>query len=209
MKNTLITIIVGLMAVVIIDQHLAIQTLHKSLSGQTAPVVTNMPDGSIHIDRLDPGESVVVGISTPLDLEQIFGLSGYKLTDLLDAIEQVESGGDPNAIGDGGDAIGSYQIHKIYVDDVNRILKKEGYSKKYDYADRLDSFSSRVMTIIYCGYWHNEYFPDKYFGVKSSIDLETAERLARIHNGGPDGHKKDSTKPYWQKVKARLEGEQK
>ena len=43
--------------------------------------------------------------------------------DLLDAIEWVESKGYPNAIGDGGKAAGDFQIHKIYVDDVNRILK--------------------------------------------------------------------------------------
>ena len=40
----------------------------------------------------------------------------FTFDDLLDAIEWVESKGDPAAIGDGGDAVGAYQIHKIYVD---------------------------------------------------------------------------------------------
>tara|TARA_Y100000310_G_scaffold111747_1_gene110155 strand:+ start:928 stop:1653 length:726 start_codon:yes stop_codon:yes gene_type:complete len=30
------------------------------------------------------------------------------------------------------------------------------------------------------------------------------EVMARIHNGGPNGHKYDSTKKYWNKVKAKL-----
>lgn len=124
---------------------------------------------------------------------------------LLDAIEQVESGGDPNALGDDGKAIGSFQIHKIYVDEVNRILKKEGYAERYSYDDRYEPFTSRVMTIVHCGYWHNENFPYIHFGMNAKIDLETAERLARIHNSGPDGWKKECTKPYWEKVEAKLQ----
>ena len=33
----------------------------------------------------------------------------------------------------------------------------------------------------------------------------TFEDIARIHNGGPDGWQKDSTKPYWEKVKKYLD----
>jgi hypothetical protein len=32
----------------------------------------------------------------------------------------------------------------------------------------------------------------------------TLEDMARIHNGGPNGWKKESTKPYWEKVKKLL-----
>ena len=32
----------------------------------------------------------------------------------------------------------------------------------------------------------------------------TAEDIARIHNGGPNGYKKDATDSYWNKVKSKL-----
>ena len=57
------------------------------------------------------------------DIPQNAPLSEYGFEDLMDAIEQVESGGNANAVGDGGAAIGAFQIHKIYVDDVNRIMQ--------------------------------------------------------------------------------------
>ena len=104
--------------------------------------------------------------------------------DLLDAIEFVESGGDSNAVGDNGNAIGSFQIWKIYVDDVNRIRGND----KYSYTDRLDRSKSRDMATIYLNHYGG-----------------TLEEMARIHNGGPQGHKKESTLKYWVKVKERLE----
>ena len=33
----------------------------------------------------------------------------------------------------------------------------------------------------------------------------TFEEMARKHNGGPQGHKKECTKKYWEKVKTELE----
>ena len=104
--------------------------------------------------------------------------------DLLDAIEFVESGGDSNAVGDNGNAIGSFQIWKIYVDDVNRILGND----KYSYTDRLDRSKSRDMATIYLNHYGG-----------------TFEEMARKFNGGPNGHKKEATLKYWVKVKERLE----
>ncbi len=110
---------------------------------------------------------------------------------LLDAIEQVESGGDSSAVGDNGKAVGAYQIHKIYVDDVNRI-----YGTRFTYEDRWDKFESRELVRMYVNWYIMEsnggsgnYFRD----------------IARIHNGGPNGYKKECTKAYWEKVKAELE----
>ena len=90
---------------------------------------------------------------------------------LLDAIEQVESSGREKVIGDGGNAHGAYQLHKIYVDDVNRILGR----KVYTYADRMNRQKSRQMVTIYLNHYGK--------GL-SLIDK------ARIHNGGSTGHKK-------------------
>ena len=111
---------------------------------------------------------------------------GYTFEGLLDAIEWVESKGDTNAIGDNGNAVGCMQIHKICVDDVNRILG----DGRYTYDDRYSRVHSRYMAFAYLYHYAN----NKGF-----------EAAARIWNGGPRGHMKESTKPYWLKVKARME----
>jgi len=153
---------------------------------------------------------------------------GPTFEDLVNALEFVESKGDANAVGDYKEtiihdkdmtddtkdpddpwykyrnklvvgeyrAVGAYQIHKIYVDDVNRILRED----RYTYADRWDRDKSREMTEIYIMY---------YAGIRNNVIYRTSEQwyeaMARIHNGGPDGWKSDSTLPYWEKIKARLE----
>ena len=115
----------------------------------------------------------------------------YSFEDLLDAIEQVESNGDPDAVGDNSNAVGSFQIHKIYVDDVNRILD----GKRYSYLDRLSPHLSRQMVKMYI--WH--------YATKKCLKQEpTLEDMARIHNGGPNGYKKPCTIKYWIKVKKEL-----
>jgi len=116
---------------------------------------------------------------------------------LLDAMEFVESGGNKHAVGDNGKAIGSFQIHSIYVDDVNRILQSTYQHKayKFKYEDRHNYWYSKCMVKHYL----------EHYATKERIGREpTFEDIARIHNGGPNGWKKDSTKAYWQKVKKRL-----
>ena len=121
-------------------------------------------------------------------------------------------------------AIGAYQIHKIYVDDVNRILASVGlFKEQFTYSDRWDKDKSRQMVTIYLRWYWNHREEAKKFPIKmSSCDTvwyrerirtpehesycwEIWESCARIHNGGPNGWKKESTKKYWLKVKARLE----
>ena len=121
----------------------------------------------------------------------IAALPVFSIDDLLDAIEQVESNGNPNAIGDDGNAIGSFQIWESYVDDVNRILGK----KKYSYQDRLDSCLSRQMTKTYISHYAIE---------KRLHHKPTHQDMARIHNGGPNGYRKKSTEIYWGKIKKEL-----
>lgn len=111
---------------------------------------------------------------------------------LLDAIEFVESNANPSAVGDGGKSIGSFQITKAYVDDVNRI-----YNKRYTHKDRHDRQKSRQMTILYLLHYGRLY-------ERETKKEATYEILSRIHNGGPRGMYKDSTLPYWFKVKNRI-----
>ena len=123
--------------------------------------------------------------SPPEVVSAVSPMAGGDLTfeDLLDAIEQVESGGDANAIGDNGNAVGSFQIWRIYVSDCNRIS-----GKKFKFSDRLSREKSREMVGIYLTHYGG-----------------TIEEMARKHNGGPNGHKKQSTEKYWLKIKAELE----
>ena len=134
----------------------------------------------------------------------------------LDALAWAESENDPNAVGDEGRAVGLYQIHQIYVIDVNRILGKDIYT----IHDRLDPIKSRDMTIIYIQH---------YAGVKAGPEkrdkMQLWEKMARIHNAGPDGWRNDphwfvrnrgytleqakkkiaNTKAYWERVKKGYE----
>ena len=103
---------------------------------------------------------------------------------LLDAIRMVESGGNDNCEdGDGGRAIGPFQIHRGYWID-SRIPG--------DYEDCRDrDYSERVVT-AYMKRWCPEAW--------QSRSPRSVEIIARIHNGGPRGHLKKSTEPYARKV---------
>ena len=113
-------------------------------------------------------------------------------TELLNAIACIESNCDDAAVGDGGEAVGRYQIHKIYVDDVNRIA-----GTSYSYDDRYDPVKSKQMVIIYLTHYGDFY-------TRVTGKTPTAEVLARIHNGGPYGYRKKETTKYWNKVKKRI-----
>ncbi len=143
----------------------------------------------------------------------------FSFDDLLDAIEWVESKGNANAVGDIGKAIGAYQIHKIYVDDVNRIIALWGLDKQFTYNDRWDKNKSRSMTEIYTLYWCKYHLVDIW-----QLGMSNNEANTRIHNTGPDGWRNEpqwfvrnrgytleqaekkirNAKAYWLKVKERL-----
>jgi len=104
---------------------------------------------------------------------------------LLRAIATVESGNNPNAFNASENAAGLYQIRPIYLKDVNRIVGHD----EFTLADRYEPERAEQMVRIYFGH----------YGKGKSL-----EQLARIHNGGPRGDKKESTKSYWLKVQEVL-----
>ena len=67
---------------------------------------------------------------------------------LLNAIKKVESQNGKYLNGENGE-IGPYQIKKIVIDDVNRILK----TKKYSYDDALDENKSREICMERWSKW--------------------------------------------------------
>jgi hypothetical protein len=113
-----------------------------------------------------------------------------ELRPLLDAIRQVESNGDDKAIGDSGNAIGAYQIWRAYWQDATDWCQeiKGSYESCHNrvYAER-----------IVVAYWHRY--------ARSALRSEDYEVLARVHNGGPKGHRKMATLEYWAKVSELLE----
>ena len=111
-----------------------------------------------------------------------------ELKPLFSAIEKTESA---NGIAGKNGEAGVYQIRTIYVDDVNRIIGRNAYS----YNDRFDKELSEQMMMIYI----NHYCTEKRIGRKP-----VWEDIARIHNGGPTGFRKNSTKEYWRKVERNL-----
>lgn len=107
----------------------------------------------------------------------------------LEAVRRVETGGMPNrgenAKGDGGKAIGSFQIHyNCWVDAVlydATIKGKYLDCNGYEYSVKIvDAYLRRYASKAY-----------------KNGDWETC---SRIWNGGPRGPEKKSTIKYWQRV---------
>lgn len=106
---------------------------------------------------------------------------------LLDAIAIVESNSNPNAVGDSGNALGAYQIWNAYWKDALEYDPSIGGS--YDQVK--DPEYARKIIIAY---WSR-------YGASVNYSLEG---LARIHNGGSTGYRKESTVRYWEKIKEIL-----
>jgi len=113
-------------------------------------------------------------------------VSDATLDKIIPALVRVESKGDPKAVGDGGRAIGILQIHRCYWEDAAEFDKSLG--GKYE-----DCFNPDYARRVVRAYLRR-------YGTSDS----TLEQLARIHNGGPKGHKKSATLKYWVKVKKEL-----
>ena len=116
--------------------------------------------------------------------------------DLLNALIFIESRGNDSAIGDrhlvGNEAVGALQIRPIMVREVNRILKIQGKTERFDLKDRFDREKSIHMFMIWKEFHHRDSSPEK---------------IARNWNGGPNGYKKDRTIKYWNKIEKQLNNE--
>ena len=107
---------------------------------------------------------------------------------LMDAIAVVESNR-------GATSRNVYQLRPIYVRDVARISHQ-----RLTFAQATGSDSMARTCIM--TYWD-------YYGWRYYIETgkrPTAEVLARMHNGGPDGWKKRATLAYWLRVRNVLSG---
>lgn len=104
-------------------------------------------------------------------------------------LNQVEASGRKANVkpGDGGLAIGPFQIHCDYWQDATEYDKTIGGT----YADCENyDYSVKVVTA-----YLNRHG-------KKLIRAQDWESLARMHNGGPAGHKSKLTLPYLKKYRA-------
>jgi hypothetical protein len=106
---------------------------------------------------------------------------------LLDAIAKVESHNDSGAKGDGGQASGVYQIHRAYWADGTKFLGVD-----WDYTQAADPVKARAVVRAYL----------LHYGPGCTL-LE----MARIHNGGPNGHHKPSTLEYARRIERVLKAD--
>lgn len=109
---------------------------------------------------------------------------------LIDALVQVESNGNPSAVGDQGRAYGCLQIWQVVITDVNEVSRV-----KYTHADAFDPAKARAICRAYLA---------RYATAKRLGREPTLEDFARIWNGGPAGHSNPKTIKYWNKVAAVL-----
>jgi soluble lytic murein transglycosylase-like protein len=103
---------------------------------------------------------------------------------LIAAIIQVESGGDTLAYNCKEDAVGCLQIRPIMVREINRLLGKDSFTL----SDRWSKAKSIQMFNI----------------LRSHLKGASNEKIARVWNGGYNGHNKQGTLKYWQKVRNNL-----
>ena len=113
-------------------------------------------------------------------------LFGVSVARLLEAIAEVESGNVRTS-----DNV--YQIQRVYLDDLGRV-----YGCHFADEVMTDRHASEQVMLAYL-----EYYGERY--ALRTGRQPTSEVLARIHNGGPNGWRKDSTLEYWRKVKAAME----
>ena len=101
---------------------------------------------------------------------------------VMEAIIQVESGGNPNAVS--GKSVGAMQITPICVKECNIILQKRGSKLRYTMNDRYDVKKSKQMFLLIQSQ-HNK--------------ANNVEKAIRSWNGGPRYSVK-ATNRYYRKV---------
>ena len=113
-----------------------------------------------------------------------------ELDQMFEIIKYVESNNEEDAVGDGGKAYGIVQIHKVCVEDINRI-----YNTHYTHQQAFDETCSKEMFNLYISEGIRRY---KLKYCRSPTD----EELVRMWNGGLySGHLRKTTLKYLERYK--------
>ena len=105
---------------------------------------------------------------------------------VMDAIIQVESGGNPNAVS--GNSVGAMQITPILVQDCNQILERKKSKKRYTLSDRYSAKKSKEMFLLIQSYYN---------------PMNNVEKAIRLWNGGVN-YSVRATNRYFQKVMNKM-----
>ena len=112
--------------------------------------------------------------------------SGFDWDPVMDAIIQVESEGNPNAVS--GKSVGVMHITTILVEDCNNILKQKKSKKRFTLSDRYSVKKSKEMFLLI----------QSYYNPTNSI-----EKAIRSWNGGVR-YSVRATNRYYRKVMDKL-----
>jgi hypothetical protein len=164
--------------------------LHKIFVKKGDNVIKGQPIGTMGATGAVTGQHLHYEISFDgKAIDPMPYINSIENDELVNAIINVESSNNDSAYCASEDAVGCLQIRRTMVDDVNRILKRQGKDIRFTYEDRWLRNKSIQMFDIYCNYY----------------GLTTAEEIARCWNGGPRGMNKDATVYYWNKVQDYLD----
>ena len=112
--------------------------------------------------------------------------SGFDWNPVMDAIIQVESGGNAKAVS--GNSVGAMQITPILVKDCNIILKKRNSKLRYTLDDRYSLEKSKEMFLLIQSFHNPE---------------NNIEKAIRAWNGGPK-YSVRATNRYYKKVMNKM-----
>ncbi len=114
--------------------------------------------------------------------------SRFDWNPIINAIIEVESAGNANAVDKSGKSCGVLQITPILVKECNRILELKKSGKRYTMDDRFNVSKSKEMFLLF----------QSYFNPKNDVEF-----AIRSWNGGLNYTKK-ATQKYFEKVMSRL-----
>lgn len=118
----------------------------------------------------------------------------HNLSEMFEGIKYIESRNDPTAIGDNGKAYGIAQIHKIAVDDVNRM-----YGTSYTHEDAFNENCAEEIFHLYISAGIERF-------TKIYNRPPTEGEIVRMWNGGIyKGYRIKATIKYYRKYEQSAE----
>ena len=147
-------------------------------------------------------------------LEATAPLFDADLDALINRLAWVESRGDDYARNSGEGALGRWQIRRVCLEDVNRLMgarrlpypQGQGGAAKAAWhpSDRCVRAWARRMLCVYLAHYGTHWVQaghGVWRGDPVPAGTVPAEVLARMWNGGPTGWQKAATEAYWAKVR--------
>lgn len=129
------------------------------------------------------------GLAAQVKLREVDAVR-RELRPFLDAIAKVESNHRDDAVGDGGKAIGRFQIWRVYWQDAVAHCPTLKDARYEDVTERV--YAERILVAYMLRY------------CPQAVEAKNYEHMARVHNGGPRGHRKQATLGYWSRVSRAL-----